>query len=126
MESFFRDYGLQILTDEEGNRCLFSKQTLRVSPKDTLQKCYPLDSERFERYFFHGILFTPPPTSQTLPSPLSPTSPHTATSRVSSLKRKTIKPEEHRRLGRYLTSWLSGKRKGKLLWAQTYHTQIDL
>lgn len=67
MESFFRDYGLQILTDEEGNRCLFSKQTLRVSPKDTLQKCYPLDSERFERYFFHGILFTPPPISQTLP-----------------------------------------------------------
>lgn len=106
MESFFRDNGLQIITDEEGNRCLFSKQTLRVSPKDTLQKCYPLDSERFERYFFHGILFTPQPTPQTPPPPSPFLQPllKQQHQRFSSLKRKTIKPEEHRRLGRYLTS----------------------
>ncbi|CAH9080047.1 unnamed protein product [Cuscuta epithymum] len=51
IESFFRDCGLQIFTDEEGNKCLLSKQTPLVSPKGALLKCYPLDSNRFERVF---------------------------------------------------------------------------
>ncbi|VFQ97254.1 unnamed protein product [Cuscuta campestris] len=52
MESFCRDCELEIFTDEEGKKCLSCKQSSLVAPKSTLPKCYPLDSQRFERASF--------------------------------------------------------------------------